>query len=393
MNNSLKGNIWKFTIASVANKRIFVAILGAYYLTIEGVTPQVIGTIALCGSLASFIFEIPSGYVSDKIGHKQALIISRFSMLLSSVCFFFATNITFLILASVVMSIGMAFNSGTGSAFIHETLKGLGRDSEYSSVMGKISSIGFGVPIALTVLIPFLVSTSYKLPFLIMGIVDIIGLAAVFSLTRPLVAQEHIDEIQASNFKSVMREAWQLKYFTIAIFSGLVSGLLLSVSNFRAPFQVELGIPVIWFGVFIGVGRGLASAMLAFSGKFEKLFTLVSFYRFQYLLHIFLIICLGLTKNVYLVVVLFTITSAFHWGLSKIDEGYQMKVIGQSKFKATLLSVGSQIESILTAGLGFTLGWIIQRSSYGSGFLYMGIIAGILLTIVYIRVMKVYRNV
>ncbi len=392
MNKTLKNNIWKFAIASVANKRIFVAILGAYYLTIDGVTPQVIGMIALCGSLASFILAIPSGYVSDKIGHKQALIVSRVAMLLSSVCFFFANDIDFLILATVIMSMGMAFNSGTGSAFMHETLKGLGRDKEYSAVMGKIGSIGFGVPIALTVLVPFLVSVSYKLPFLIMGIVDIVGLLAVLSLAKPPVSQEDIEEMKASNFKMVIREAWQLKYFTIAIFSGLVSSLLLSVSGFRAPFQVELGIPVIWFGVFVGVGRGLASVMLAYGGRLEKRFNLISFYKFQYLLYVFLIVCLGLTKNVYLIVALFTITSAFHWGLSKIDEGYQIKVIGKSKFKATILSIGSQIDSVLTAGLGFLLGWIIERTSYGSGFLYIGIIAGILLAVVYVRMSRVYKG-
>jgi MFS family permease len=392
MSNSLKSNIWKFTIASVANKRIFVAILGAYYLTIEGVTPQIIGTIALCGNLASFIFEIPSGYVSDKIGHKQALVISRISMLLSSLCFFFAENISFLILATIVMSIGMAFNSGTGSAFMHETLKGLGRSDDYPSVMGKISSIGFAVPIALTVLVPFLVSVSYKIPFLIMALVDIVGLIAVYALVIPPVEQEDIEEIQASNVMTVMREAYQLTYFTIALFSGLMSALLLSVSNFRAPFQVELGIPVMWFGVFIGIGRGLASVMLAYSGRFEKRFTLTSFYRFQYLLYVFLIICLGLTRNAYLVITLFIITSAFHWGLSKIDEGYQLKVIGKSKFKATLLSIGSQIDNVLAAGFGFFLGWIIERTSYSSGFLYVGSTAGVLLTLVYVRISRVYTH-
>lgn len=393
MDNTLKNNIWKFTIASVANKRIFVAILGAYYLTIQGVTPQVIGTITLFGSLASFSFEIPSGYVSDKIGHKQALIISRVSMLLSSLCFLFSNNIPFLIIAAVVMSIGFAFNSGTGSAFMHETLKGLNRDNEYSAVMGKISSIGFAVPIAMTVLVPFLVGISYKIPFLLMSIVDIIGLVAVLSLKKPPVEQLHIEEIQASSFKTVLKEAWNISYFTVAVFSGLISATLLSVSAFRAPYQVELGVAVMWFGVFIGIGRALASIILMYSSRFEKYFTLVSFYRFQYVLHMLLIISVGLTQNAYIIVTLFTLNSGIHWGLSKIDEGYQLKIMSKSKFKATLLSIGAQIESILTAGLGFLLGWMIQRFSYGTGFLYIGIIAGVVLTVLHLRMIKKYKNV
>src|SRR3989344_1044823 len=98
MEKSLKGNIWKYAVLLIANKRIFVAILGAYYLTIPGVTPQGIGIILLAGSLAGFLFEIPSGYVSDKMGHKAALVISRVFMLLSTIFWLAANNIWLLIL-------------------------------------------------------------------------------------------------------------------------------------------------------------------------------------------------------------------------------------------------------------------------------------------------------
>ena len=137
--------------------------MGAYYLTIPDVTPEGIGIILLAGSFAGFIFEIPSGYVSDKIGHKTALVMSRLFMLVSTLFFLLANNIVFLILGGILMGIGHAFHSGTGSAFMHETLRGLKRENEYAKVMGKISSIGFAVPIIFMVLTPFLVSISFKI--------------------------------------------------------------------------------------------------------------------------------------------------------------------------------------------------------------------------------------
>lgn len=392
MEHKLTQNIWKYTIASVANKRIFVAILGAYYLTVPGVTAYTIGLITLISSVASFIFEIPSGYVSDKIGHKQALVISRICTLLSSIVFVFSTSVPLLILASVLLSIGSAFNSGTGSAFVHETLRALNRDNEYSTVSGKISSIGFGVPIVLTVLIPFLVSISYKIPFVVMSVIDIIGLIAVLSLTKPPVSQVQIEEIQASNFKQVVRESYNLNYFTIAIFSGLLSAVLLGISAFRAPFQVELGISVIWFGVFIGLGRGLASLILIYSSRFEKYFNLVSFFRFQYIVHTLLIIGIATIHNIYVVIALFILNSGLHWGLSKIDEGYQLKIIKTSNFKATLLSLGSQIESVLTAVIGFGLGWVIVKSSYSLGFLYLAIASLLFFIFLNFRMSKIYKG-
>jgi MFS family permease len=390
---ALQKNIWKYTIAAVANKRIFVAIIGAYYLTIQGVTPQTIGLITLFASLSSFLFEIPSGYVSDKIGHKQALVVSRLLTLVSSICYFLANSVPMLIVAAVAMSIGFAFNSGTGSAFMHETLSELKRDHEYSAIMGKVSAIGFAVPVILTVLVPFLVSISYKIPFLIMAVVDCIGLAAVTSLTKPKMSQAHIEEVQASNFNQVMREAFRINYFTIAFFSGIVSAMLLSISAFRSPYQLYIGIPVIWFGVIVGIGRLLASLILANSRKIEKYLTLKSFFFIEYLIHTVIIFCLGLTQNAYLVTLLFIASSAFHWGLNKIDEGYQLKIMGKTKFKATLLSVGSQIESLLSAAFGFALGWIIERYSYPMGYMSVSLFCFVILTFLYVRMVKIYKGV
>lgn len=68
---------------------------------------------------------------------------------------------------------------------MHETLRTLGREHEYTKVMGKISSLGFAIPIVLMVTVPFLVSISYKLPFIISVITDTIGLIAALALKVP----------------------------------------------------------------------------------------------------------------------------------------------------------------------------------------------------------------
>ena len=391
MEKSLKHNIWKYTLILIANKRIFVAILGAYYLTIPGVTPKIIGSILLAGSLSGFLFEIPSGYMSDKIGHKLTLVISRVLMLVSTIFFLVANNITFLIIGAIFLSASIAFESGTGSAFMHETLQGLKREHDYASVMGKVSSIGFAVPIIFMVLVPFLVSVSYKTPFIIALAIDIIGLLAALSLTVPRVPQEHIEEIGTTNFKQVLREGYRLNFFSIALFSGIISGTLFSVGGFRAPYQAFLEIPVIWYGVFFGIGRAFASLMLAYSGKIKKYITLPSFYGFQLIIYTLLIFVLGIISSWWVVVTAFIVINAFQWGLSKIDEGYQLDIIRSSNFKATLLSTGSQIDQVVGAISGFGAGFLIQRISYMSGFLYLGGIFLVILFPLYWYIARKYK--
>ena len=376
----------------VSNKRVFIAILGAYFLTIPDVTAKVIGMITLAGSLSGFLFEIPSGYASDKLGHKKTIILSFTLLFFSTLLFILAKNTFLLVLGSVFLSAGHAFISGTGSAFMHETLRSLGREGDYSKVMGKASAIGFAIPAALAVFIPFLVGISYKLPFIVSLVIDTVGLISAISLVTPMVSQEETEEIRVTNFRQVLQEATKLNYFSVALFSGIVGGTLFAIGAFRAPYQVFLEIPVIWYGVFFGLGRGLASMMLYFSGRIKKFLTMLSFFRIQLVLYIVFMAILAITSDARIIVAVFIIVNAFFWGLSKIDEGYQLEVIKSSKFKATLLSVGKQIEHVATAFFSFVLGVLIERLSYQYGFLLLGVLFFSALLPVYFYVARKYRK-
>jgi MFS family permease len=375
----LEGNILKYTIALIANKRIFVAILGAYYLTIPGVTPWWIGVILLVSSLAGFLFEIPSGYFADKVGHKKALVLHALFLLASTTFFLLAESIPLLMLGGVCLSVGHALMSGTGSAFMHETMRALGREGEFREIMGKMSSIGFGVPIVFMVLVPFLVEVSWQLPFLIALVTDTIGLFAVCSLVVPKVTPEQVDEIRLTNFKQVMKEAWRIHFFRYALFSGILGGILLGISGFRAVYQATLGIPIIWFGVLFGVGRMCASILLWYSGPIQRgLRTPVRIYGMKLVLFSGLLLILAFTSVPVAVAIAFILINAFHWGLNNV--GYSVEATGKSNFKATLLSVKSQVQALVGAGAALLSGYLIETVSYEKSFFILTIIMVLVLT-------------
>ncbi|MEZ4194840.1 MAG: MFS transporter [Candidatus Paceibacterota bacterium] len=375
MNKSrLEGNIWKYTILLVTNKRIFAAILGAYYLTIPDVTAWWIGMLLLIGTVAGFIFEIPSGYISDKLGHKEALIVSRVSMVISTACFLFSESIPALIAGGVFLNISNAFASGTGSAFMHETFRGLGREKDYTRVMGKISAIGFGVPIFLTILIPFFVSISYQVPFLVALVFDIAGLLVAFTLVKPPVTPEEVAEIGVTNFKQVMQESWKLSFFRHAIFTGALMGTILAVSVFRAPYQVLLGVPIVWFGVLHGAGRAIATLLQMYSGVIRDWTkSVANLYLLQLVLFLGMLFVLWLSSNLWVAITMLALMNGLQWGMIRVQEGYFFDVIGKSKFKATLLSVVSQVQLGVSGLVALGLGYVIEMTSYQIGFLSAGL--------------------
>lgn len=373
----IEGNIWKQAVILVANKRAFVAILGAYYLTIPSITTQWIGTILFLSQIVGFLLEIPSGYMADKIGHRRGLILSKILTVLSTACYLFADNIGLLVVAGMLMSAGNAFYSGTGSAFLHETLRALDRTREYRGIMGRIGSIGFGVPIIISITVPFLVGISWKLPFLVALCIDLIGVVAAWSLVTPPVTQEHIDEVNATNFLQVLRAGHRLHYFRYALFSGVLGGTIMGIGGFRAVYWDVLGIPVIWYGVLFGIGRALASVLLWKTEWIQsKIGGKPSVYVWKLGLFLSLYIVLGLIDIPWVVALAFILINGFQWGLNQV--GYSIEAIAKSKFKATLLSVKAQVNALVFGGTAFVFGWLVMYFSYRESFL---IFSGALLVV------------
>ena len=65
-------------------RRNFAPIIAIFFLTLPNSIAQQIGIYSGIGFLAGFLLEIPSGYLSDTIGHKKALILVGIGFILSS---------------------------------------------------------------------------------------------------------------------------------------------------------------------------------------------------------------------------------------------------------------------------------------------------------------------
>lgn len=81
------------------------------------------------------VLEVPSGYLSDKLGRKLTLMLSAASLTAAYVLFFVAPALgaTFAVfsVAQVLLAGGIAANSGTDTSFHHDSLAALDRGDEY----------------------------------------------------------------------------------------------------------------------------------------------------------------------------------------------------------------------------------------------------------------------
>ncbi len=80
--------------------------------------------------VATTVFEVPSGYFSDRVGRRVTLIISALAGLAAALLQGFGSEFWVFALAQAALGMHMAFASGTDSSFLYESLAQEGRADE-----------------------------------------------------------------------------------------------------------------------------------------------------------------------------------------------------------------------------------------------------------------------
>lgn len=94
-----------------------------------------LGDAVLLGSayyFSVFILEVPSGYCSDRFGRRPTLILASIMTLMACALFTVATSFSVLLAAQILLAAGIAFQSGSDSALLYDSLAALDRQEEYT---------------------------------------------------------------------------------------------------------------------------------------------------------------------------------------------------------------------------------------------------------------------
>ncbi len=110
--------------------------------------------------------EYPSGYLSDRLGYRRALLLASLLGLSGWLTYTLAGTFPDGLLAEIQLGISYAFISGADSALLYETLHGQGREEAYLHHDGRMTAwaqggeaagaIGAGVLYTWFPLLPFL---------------------------------------------------------------------------------------------------------------------------------------------------------------------------------------------------------------------------------------------
>jgi MFS family permease len=164
------------------------------------------------------LLELPSGWFSDRVGRKATLLVSSVMTVGSYAMYCVADDFALLAVAQIGTAAGTAFNSGTDSAFLFDTLASEDRAHEMGAIEGRAQAVGL-VSYAAAALVGGAVATiDLRLPYVLAFVAALVGLVAVIGFVEPR-AQVH-ESAPVSHFGAVfgkLRDAAVRWLFAYAI--------------------------------------------------------------------------------------------------------------------------------------------------------------------------------
>lgn len=373
----------------------------------KGLSYLEIGTLYAAREISINILEIPSGLLADTVGRRLTMVFSLLSYILSFLIFYAVSSYFLLFFAMIAFAFGDAFRTGTHKAMIFDYLHSKGWDSQRTYYYGHTrawSQWGSALSALVAAVLVFW-QGSYKSVFLFTTIPYTLNLFLILSYPKSLDGPHHADERKISEvFMTVLRSLVSSikdpRLMRTIANQSLYSGYYKACKDYLQPIlkTLALSLPLLLsFGdekrtaLMVGLVYAVLYAATAFvssrSGAFAK--------RFKHLstplnVTMLLGLALGLFSGLFLHLAWVVVAVVLYLGIYLLENlrkpmgiTYVSERMKQDSL-ASALSVESQAESLVTAGIALLLGLFSTLFGVGMGILIVSAICILLALLVWL---------
>jgi len=157
------------------------------FLLSRGVSYTGIGLLDVAFSVTVLLAEVPTGYVSDRVGRRRALLLGTAGNVVGSVLFAFGRSLSTFLVAYVVLAVSRTFVSGSDSAWLYDVLQARTGEETFTRIRGRGQALGLVASGVAAVAGGLLGSVDLAWPWLASGAV--VGLAVPVVATFPTPAE------------------------------------------------------------------------------------------------------------------------------------------------------------------------------------------------------------
>lgn len=371
----LHANIIRLYLFSFLKMTLFpMAIITLFWKDQIGLSLTDILLLQAIFSITSVLFEYPSGYISDRIGYKSALLLASILSIFGWTYYSFANSFFHVLIAEVILGCSWAFISGSDSALLYETLRMQGRETIYSRYDGRMTGCAQVGEAAGAIFAGVMYAYWPLMPFVFQIGVWIGACILCLGLKEPEQMDEH-------HISSHLTEALTTCRYALIenrhIRTTLVFGACLGLGSFYMvwfvqPYMQETSVPVTWFGpVWAG-----ANLMVAFSSFFSHRLRLYIGERWMIVLFVTLVVIgyigLSLTSAAYGFLFYYLLTCMR--GLQGPMMRNLLQQASSRRNRASILSIYSLVFRLLFVLSGPLVGMLADKMGLRPTF---GVLAGL----------------
>ena len=378
----IESNLWKYFCYSLSHRRHYYIYLPIYYLSLPNSTVLDIWIFIAVGNIVWFFMEVPSGYLSDTIGHKKAIVIAAFCMFFSTLLFIVWSGFWGFVIWFIVMTIGWSFHSWSSLAFLHETLEAQWKERDFTKISARIWGNISLISAFLSSILPLFIVFDMRLPLILNAFIDLFWLIIALTFFTP--KQTFATEKQ-SFFEIAKSLFWTWLYPAIS-FSAVIIGLLFAENTFRPPYLEELWYPIMYIGFIMWLSRLIWFIISRYIHIVEEKFSFKTLLFFDIVFISSVYFLASYFNNPYIVWFLFIVLPGYIWGRKPIFNHYFIKRIPNKKYKATVISIEAIFSKFISFIFSFIF-WLIMGYSYKIGFIsvWFLIVLFLLITLLFIK--------
>ncbi|MDA3839266.1 MAG: MFS transporter [Candidatus Delongbacteria bacterium] len=383
----INSNIKKLNIIQICRWLMFPAPIVAIYYFKYGLTMKDLFMIQAVSSIMIAVFEIPTGYISDKFGRKKSLFYGLIISLLGFIIIGTSFGFTGFLIGEMFLGLGVTFISGSDSAILYETFKELNRTEDYGKAEAKFQSLHHLGEFAGVVIGGFIAAYSFRATYSFRSLFILIAIIAAYKLIEPTQA-ENTSEDKPKIWSSALthtKNLWYIFGISAFIFAFMIIGFW-----YVQPILKKEAIPIIAFGVVFAVFKLVAFISARYSASITNKIKISG----SIALMIFLI-ALGYTGICFFegyIRLLFIIPFYIVGGLYMPIMNSALNQRIDSKSRATVLSINNLFGRLVFSILAPMVGFYSDINGMNATFLYISLIIVALGSILWIAFFIKNRN-
>lgn len=240
------------------NNLMFIVPVIVLIYTKKGITVGDFFLIQGIFRLAAFLFEIPSGYMSDCFSRKNVLILGAIFSFFGFSTLALANGFFTIMLGEALLGIASALNSGTLEAYTYDLMKRNKTQKQFLKEFGSIMTFGSTAS--------FIASVLGGILFVNIGGNNILWLEALFIIIgiSAFVFLPQLTEVKRKvKHTTAIKDAIGITYNTIKnpklrnliLFPSLLGSFTIIMLWIMQPIMETVHIPVELFGFYIGLNQ------------------------------------------------------------------------------------------------------------------------------------------